>query len=50
LEIGGVKIDAEHSLSSLIQRYNVGDTVSVKIRRGDKELTLPITLGERPAE
>ncbi|MFH1162079.1 MAG: trypsin-like peptidase domain-containing protein [Candidatus Jorgensenbacteria bacterium] len=50
LEIGGVKIDTEHSLSSLIQRYNVGDTVNVKIRRGDKELTLPVTLGERPAE
>ncbi|MFH1193275.1 MAG: trypsin-like peptidase domain-containing protein [Candidatus Jorgensenbacteria bacterium] len=50
LEIGGVKIDADHSLSSLIQRYNVGDTVNVKIRRGEKELTLPVTMGERPAE
>lgn len=50
LEIGGVKIDTEHSLSALIQRYNVGDTVILKIRRGAQELSFSVTLGERPAE
>jgi len=50
LEIGGVKIDTEHSLGSLVQRYNVGDTVALKIRRGEQELTLQVTLGERPAD
>jgi len=48
IEFNGTKIDQDHSLSYLIQQYNVGDKVSLKILRNGKELTLTATLEERP--
>lgn len=45
--IGGVMVDDEHSLSSLIQRYSVGDRVALKIVRGEQELTVYAVLEER---
>lgn len=48
LELNGVKVDMEHSLSALIQRYAVGDTAILKVRRGDQTLTLTVTFAERP--
>ena len=50
ISVNGDKITATSSLSQLIQKYNVGDTVSLEVRRGDKTLTIKITLEERPAE
>jgi S1-C subfamily serine protease len=50
LELNGVKVDDQNSLGNLVQRYNVGDTVTVKVRRGDKTLDLSVTLTERPAD
>jgi serine protease Do len=29
-------------------KYKVGDTIKVKINRGDKEMEVPVTLGKRP--
>jgi S1-C subfamily serine protease len=48
LEVNGTKINQDNSLVSLIQRYNIGDIISLKIRRGEKEITLSATLEERP--
>ena len=48
LELNGKKIDKDYSLGSAISRHNVGDSVAVKIRRGEKEFTLSIILAKRP--
>ncbi len=47
VSVGGVDVDETHSLSSLIQKYNVGDVVAFKILRGDRYLTLSVKLEER---
>jgi serine protease Do len=49
LEVNGVKVDDTNSLGNLIQRYNIGDTITLKIQRGDKTLELKVNLTERPA-
>jgi S1-C subfamily serine protease len=49
LEINGQKIDQNNTLGSLISQFNVGDTVTLKINRAGKEITLSVTLGKRPA-
>ncbi len=46
-EFNGEKIDADHSLAYLIQKYNVGDKVTLKILRGGKEMTFQATLEEK---
>jgi len=46
LEINGEKINDSRSLAALIQKYQVGDTVSALVRRGEQELTLRVTLAE----
>jgi serine protease Do len=50
IEFNGEKINTDHSLAYLIQKCNVGDKVSLKIIRNDKEMTLQTTLEERPKE
>jgi serine protease Do len=47
LEFNGEKITADNSLSDIIQKYNPGDKVSLKILRGKNEINLEVTLGER---
>ena len=37
----------ENSLSKIIQQYNPGDTVVLKVLRNEKEKILNATLGER---
>ena len=49
LEINGVAVDKDNPLGTLIQRYNIGDTINLKIQRGDKILAISATLEERPA-
>jgi len=46
LEFNGQKIDENHSLASLIQKYNAGDTVTLKILHDGKEKTVNVTLAE----
>lgn len=46
LELGGQRLDAEYTLGDAIVEHNVGDVVSLKILRGDIELTLEVTLAE----
>ncbi len=50
LEISGQKIDQDHSLGGTISKFSVGDTITLKINRGGKEITLTATLAKRPAE
>lgn len=46
LEVDGQKVSQERSLSSLIQRYGVGDEVKLKILREGKELVVSVVLAE----
>ena len=48
LEINGQKIDKDQSLISLVQKYNVGETVTLTILRAGETLEIQVTLGERP--
>jgi serine protease Do len=48
LEVNGVKITKDKSLSSLIQRYSIGDKIKLKVQRGNKVLDFEVTLDERP--
>ncbi len=50
LEVDGRKIDKDNSLGFLIGRFNVGDTITLKVRRGDKEIILRAILAKKPAE
>ena len=47
LEFNGEKITTENSLAKIIQKYNPGDTITLKIMRSGSILTLSATLGER---
>ncbi len=48
LELNGEKITSDKPLGLLIQKYNIGDTVTLKVRRGEEILELKATLEERP--
>ncbi|MEK7624407.1 MAG: trypsin-like peptidase domain-containing protein, partial [Patescibacteria group bacterium] len=48
-ELNGEKLDQDNSLAYLIQKYNVGDKVSLKILRNGQEIILEATLEEKPA-
>ena len=48
LEVNGEKIGDGRSLGSLIQKYKVGDTLRLEVRRGNETLlTVNVTLRER---
>ena len=49
LELSREKITPETPLTQLIQKYNVGDAVALKILRSGKEMTISVKLEERPA-
>jgi serine protease Do len=48
--INGDKVSSENTLGSLIQKYDIGETISVTIKRGEEILTLKATLVERPKD
>lgn len=48
LEINGEKLTSERPLGTVIQKYNIGETLFLKVQRGKSVITLNITLGERP--
>jgi len=50
LEVNGQKIDSAHPLSLLIQKYNINETINLKIQRGNKQIELKATLEERPTD
>lgn len=47
LEINGEKITKTSPLSQIIAKYNPGDKVTLKVRRGASEINLEVTLGDR---
>lgn len=47
LEINGEKITPQNSMASIIQKYNPGDTVTLRLVRDGKEMDVQVTLGER---
>jgi S1-C subfamily serine protease len=47
LEWNGKKLDSDFNLSKAIQGQSVGDTVTLKILRGDTEKIIKVVLGER---
>ena len=47
LQINDERIDADHTLASLIQKYQVGDEITLKIFRDGKELDIKVKLEER---
>ena len=47
LEINSKKISQNNTLSSIIQDYNVGDTINLKILRNGKEIEIKVRLEER---
>lgn len=47
LEINGEKITTNDSMATIIQKYNVGDKVTLHILRNSKEQDVSITLAER---
>jgi serine protease Do len=48
LSIAGKTITDEASLITALKRYKPGDIVRVRVKRGDKDLVLRVTLGKRP--
>ena len=49
LEVNGEKITTVNSMTSIIQKYNVGDIITLHILRGGKEQDVQATLAERPS-
>jgi len=47
--INGTPIDQEHPLNLLLVQYAPNDTVQLTVLRGGQTLTVPLTLGVRPA-
>ena len=47
LEINGEKVTQGNSLAKLIQKYNIGDTITIKILSKGEEEEVAVTLGER---
>lgn len=46
LEFDGVRIDEDHTLTSLIVTHQVGETITLKVRRALEEFTVRVTLEE----
>lgn len=47
LEFNGEKITIENNLAKVLQKYNPGDEINLKILRDKEERIFQITLGER---
>ncbi len=50
LEIDGEKIETEKDLFKLLDNKQVGDTLAMKVRRGDEEKSVEVTLKPLPTE
>jgi 2-alkenal reductase len=48
--IDGQTIDQENTFSEVLYAFSPGDTVEMTIQRGEEELTVEVTLDERPNE
>ncbi|PIP60987.1 2-alkenal reductase, partial [Candidatus Uhrbacteria bacterium CG22_combo_CG10-13_8_21_14_all_47_17] len=50
LEVNGESVNEKHSLSGLVAKYAPGDSIKLKIARGDQEIEVDLLLEERPAD
>jgi 2-alkenal reductase len=50
LAINGTKIDAAHSLTEILYKYEPGDTVTLKIQSGNSTHDIQLMLGKRPQQ
>jgi len=50
LSVEGKRVDDTHSLAQMISQYEPGDTVRLRIARGDEELDASVTLAELDPE
>jgi len=50
LELNGTKLDKSDSLSLILSKLRVGDSVKLKVLRDGKKIDLTMTLEERPKE
>ncbi len=48
LALDDQEINADNSLTEVLFAHQPGDTVTARVQRGDQEITVDITLGERP--
>ncbi len=48
VSINGEKLTIENTLGTVAQKYNVGDTVTARIRRNGQDSNLKVTLEKRP--
>ncbi len=46
LELDGQKVTLEKQLADILRQYNPGDSVILKVLKGQKETTVSVTLGE----
>ncbi len=46
-EVDGQPINQQNPMQTLISQYNPGDTITLKILRGGKEMNVSVTLGSR---
>lgn len=47
LEINGEKIDRNNSMATLVQKYNSGDKITLKVLRNSQEINIDVVLGEK---
>ncbi len=47
LEVNGEKITQDESMAQIIQKYNPGDKITLKILRDGKEISADVVLGSR---
>jgi len=50
ISVNNDKVTNDSILSTLIQKYNIGDTITLSIKRGQETLSLKVVLAERPQE
>ncbi len=48
LQIGGEKISIENPLEDILQKFKIGDKISLDVLNKDKNVICQVTLGERP--
>jgi S1-C subfamily serine protease len=48
LSLGGQTLDEDHQFVNVLMKHKAGEQVELKVLRDGKELTLTVTLGERP--
>lgn len=46
--VNGENLTTDNTLSLVIQKYNIGDTITLKVLRAGKEINLTATLAQRP--